>query len=117
MASPIRRIGCRPGKVTLHDGQSRSWCFEPGKENKNIKSDGVDLYGRVPPHPKENIGLNIIMFPSRLQGVTPAEGKARGTMYYLKYILIYYIIYYLVLAALKQTQPRLVMLSVLVRDI
>ena len=34
----IHRIGCPPGKTTLHGGQSRSWSAEQGKENKKRKS-------------------------------------------------------------------------------
>ena len=32
--SHIQRIGCQPEKTTLHDGHSRSWSAEQGKENK-----------------------------------------------------------------------------------
>ena len=38
VVSHIQRIGCQPGKTTLHGGQSRSWSAEQGKkkEEKNI---------------------------------------------------------------------------------
>ena len=60
--SHTRRIGCQPERTTLHDGLSRSWSAEQGKENKKRKS------GSTPhPHPMllvidsiDIIGENII---------------------------------------------------------
>ena len=48
--SHIQRIGCQPGKITLHGGQSRSssWSAEQGKENKR-KS-----LAAYPPHTHTN---------------------------------------------------------------
>ena len=34
VVSRFQRIGCQPEKTTLHDGQSRSWSVEQGKEKK-----------------------------------------------------------------------------------
>ena len=34
----IQRIGCQPGKTTLHDGQSRSWSANQGKNKNKNKS-------------------------------------------------------------------------------
>ena len=46
VVSRIQRIGCQPEKTTLHDGQSRSWSAEQGKENKRRS-----LAAYPPPNP------------------------------------------------------------------
>ena len=46
VVSHIQRIGCQPGKTTLHGGQSRSWSAEQEKQNKKEKS------GSAPPPPR-----------------------------------------------------------------
>ena len=47
VVSHIQRIGCQPGKTTLHGGQSRSWSAEHRKKKKS---------GGAPPPPRCSFG-------------------------------------------------------------
>ena len=41
VVSHIQRIGCQPGKTTLHGGQSRSWSAEQGKKEGKWTKVGI----------------------------------------------------------------------------